>query len=71
MGLWLFVAGRVYVDVGRGGGGEAMSTGVVGTDLDGFRVSWKVVLFLDTPYLVDRLGTFEYFIIQAISSVFF
>ena len=55
MGLWLFVAGRVYVDVGRGEGGEAMSIGVVGTDLDGFRMSWKV-LFLDTPYLVDWSG---------------
>lgn len=39
MGLWLFGAGRVYVDVGRGEGGEAMSTGVVGIDLDGFRMS--------------------------------
>lgn len=34
MGLWLFVAGRVYVDVGRGEGGEIMSTGVVDTDLE-------------------------------------
>lgn len=43
------------MDVGRGEGGEAMSIGVVGTDLDGFRMSWKV-LFLDTPYLVDWSG---------------
>lgn len=56
MGLWLFVAGRVYVDVGRGEGGEVMSTGVVDTDLDGFRMSWMFFFFLDTPYLVDRSG---------------
>lgn len=54
MGPWPFAAGRVYVDVGRGEGGEAMSTGVVGADIDGFRISWKG--FLDTPYLVDRSG---------------
>lgn len=45
MGLWLFAAGRVYVDVGRGEEGEAMSTGVVGTDFDGFRMTWKGVFF--------------------------
>lgn len=39
MGLWLFGAARVYAGVGRGEGGEEMSTGVVGIDLDGFTLS--------------------------------
>lgn len=34
MGLWLFGAGQVYVGVGRGERGEAMSTGVVDIDFD-------------------------------------
>lgn len=50
MGLWLFGAGQVYVGVGRGGGGEEMSTGVAGIEVDGFRMSW---MFLDTPCLVN------------------